>query len=88
MLPSRAPGGGYQRQAGVGAEGTDDYAEGHAWGGVQGQWRDTPILGWPMKCSKHFQNCHCRATIHKTLRITPVMEAGISVHAWTLEEIV
>ena len=26
--------------------------------------------------------------IHKTLRVTPVMEAGISDHVWTLEEIV
>ena len=25
--------------------------------------------------------------IHKTLRVTPVMQAGISDHVWTLEEI-
>jgi len=25
--------------------------------------------------------------IHKTLRVTPAMEAGISEHVWTLEEI-
>lgn len=25
--------------------------------------------------------------IHKTLRVTPAMEAGISDHVWTLEEI-
>jgi len=28
----------------------------------------------------------CR--IHKTLRVTPVMEAGIADHVWSLEEIV
>jgi hypothetical protein len=27
------------------------------------------------------------ARIHKTLRVTPAMEAGISRHVWTLEEI-
>jgi hypothetical protein len=26
--------------------------------------------------------------IHKTLRVTPAMQAGISDHVWTLEEIV
>lgn len=25
--------------------------------------------------------------IHKTLRVTPAMEAGITGHVWTLEEI-
>jgi len=28
----------------------------------------------------------CR--IHKTLRVTPAMEAGISDHVWSLEEII
>jgi hypothetical protein len=28
------------------------------------------------------------ARIHKTLRVTPAMEAGISRHVWTIEEIV
>jgi hypothetical protein len=28
----------------------------------------------------------CR--IHSTLRVTPAMEAGITVHAWTLEELI
>jgi len=27
------------------------------------------------------------ASIHKTLRVTPAMEAGVSNHIWTLEEI-
>jgi hypothetical protein len=27
------------------------------------------------------------ARIHKTLRITPAMAAGLSDHAWSLEEI-
>ncbi len=28
------------------------------------------------------------ARIHKTLRVTPAMEAGVSTHVWTIEEIV
>jgi hypothetical protein len=28
------------------------------------------------------------ARVHQTLRVTPAMEAGISDHVWTLEEIV
>ena len=28
------------------------------------------------------------ARIHKTLRVTPAMEAGLADHVWTLEEIV
>jgi hypothetical protein len=28
------------------------------------------------------------ARIHQTLRVTPAMEAGISNHVWSLEEIV
>jgi hypothetical protein len=28
------------------------------------------------------------ARIHKTLRVTPAMEAGVSDHVWSLEEIV
>lgn len=27
------------------------------------------------------------AKIHKTLRVTPAMQAGVSDHVWTLEEI-
>jgi hypothetical protein len=27
------------------------------------------------------------ARIHKTLRVTPAMEAGVTDHVWTLEEI-
>ena len=27
------------------------------------------------------------ARIHKTLRVTPAMEAGLTDHVWTLEEI-
>jgi hypothetical protein len=35
----------------------------------------------------HFMHCNfCR--IHKTLRVTPAMEAGIADHVWTPEEIV
>jgi hypothetical protein len=28
------------------------------------------------------------ASVHQSLRVTPAMEAGISVHFWTLQEIV
>lgn len=28
------------------------------------------------------------ARIHKSLRVTPAMEAGVSDHVWTLEEMV
>jgi hypothetical protein len=28
------------------------------------------------------------ARIHKTLRVTPAMEAGVSDHMWSLDEIV
>ena len=28
------------------------------------------------------------ARIHQTLRVTPAMEAGVTDHVWTLEEIV
>jgi len=28
------------------------------------------------------------AKIHQTLRVTPAMEAGISDHVWTVEELV
>jgi IS1 family transposase len=35
----------------------------------------------------HFMYCNF-ARIHQTLRVTPAMEAGISNHAWSIEEIV
>ncbi len=34
----------------------------------------------------HFMHCNF-ASIHKSLRITPAMAAGISDHVWDLEEI-
>jgi hypothetical protein len=35
----------------------------------------------------HFMHYNfCR--IHQTLRVTPAMEAGISDHVWTIEEVV
>jgi hypothetical protein len=37
--------------------------------------------------SLHFMYYNfCR--LHKTLRVTPAMEAGITQHVWTIEEIV
>ena len=48
--------------------------------------------------SKKVENLECAvalhfmyynfARVHKTLRVTPAMEAGIADHVWTLEEIV
>ena len=35
----------------------------------------------------HFMNYNF-ARIHKTLRVTAAMEAGIAKHVWSLEEIV
>ena len=41
-------------------------------------------------CSEHqdktLRNLNCKR-VHKSLRVTPAMEAGISDHVWTLEEI-
>lgn len=39
-------------------------------------------LGWDEKRGAE------PARIHKTLRVTPAMEAGIVKHVWSLEEIV
>jgi len=36
--------------------------------------------------SLHFM-CYNFARIHKTLRVAPAMEAGVSDHLWSLEEI-
>ena len=38
-------------------------------------------------CAIHFLYYNF-GRIHKTLRVTPAMEAGISDHVWSLEEIV
>jgi hypothetical protein len=35
----------------------------------------------------HFMH-HNFARVHKTLRVTPAMEAGLENHVWSLEEIV
>ena len=32
----------------------------------------------------HYNFCR----VHKTLRVTPAMEAGLSHHVWTIEELV
>lgn len=37
--------------------------------------------------SLHFMHCNF-ARIHKTLKVTPAMRAGIAAHVWTIEEIV
>jgi hypothetical protein len=39
-----------------------------------------------MAVALHFAYCSfCRA--HKTLRVTPAMEAGIADHVWTIAEL-
>src|ERR1022692_3610011 len=35
----------------------------------------------------HFMYCNY-ARIHQTLRVTPAMEAGLSDHAWSIEELI
>ena len=35
----------------------------------------------------HFMYCNY-VRIHQTLRVTPAMEAGLSDHAWTIQELV
>ena len=34
----------------------------------------------------HYMHYNC-CRIHKTLRVTPAMEAGLTDHVWTLEEV-
>jgi hypothetical protein len=35
----------------------------------------------------HFMHCNF-VRVHKTLRVTPAMEAGIADHVWSMEELV
>jgi hypothetical protein len=39
-----------------------------------------------MVAISHAYYTFCR--VHQTLRVTPVMEAGLADHVWTLEELV
>jgi len=34
------------------------------------------------------QVCRSSARVHQTRRVTPAMEAGVSDHVWSIEEIV
>jgi len=36
-------------------------------------------------CALHFAYYFCR--IHKSLRVTPAMEAGLTDHVWTIAEL-
>jgi hypothetical protein len=38
------------------------------------------------KCGVFMHHNFCR--IHRTLRVTPVMEAGLSDHVWEIDELV
>lgn len=64
--------GGYKAAGRAVRIGTDDCGEGHAGGGVQGQWRDTPIPGQSSKYPNHFKNClpsdkpHLKQTQYET----------------------
>jgi hypothetical protein len=51
-------------------------------------WRGIPkkIENLEYSVALHFMYYNF-ARIHKTLRVTPAMEAGVSDHVWTLEEI-
>lgn len=65
---------------------------------VPGCWQECqgakvpPCLGAGVKVPRHLVVLHfmhynfCR--IHKTLRVTPAMEAGIASHVWSVEEII
>jgi hypothetical protein len=44
-----------------------------------------------MRCFKRFTATprkEAKSAIRQTLRVTPAMEAGVSDHVWTIEEIV
>jgi len=38
--------------------------------------------------SEHFGRGHNFCRVHQTFRLTPAMEAGLTDHVWTLEELV
>ena len=58
--------------------------------------RKNVIPEWPKSSSKKLENhCHALALyfvwynfarLHKTLRVTPAMEAGLADQAWTMED--
>ena len=45
------------------------------------------VENWEHAVAIHFMNYNF-ARIHKTLRVTPAMKAGVAKHVWSLEEIV
>lgn len=46
-----------------------------------------PEIGKACRAYHHFMHYNfCR--IHQTLRVTPAMEAGLSDHVWTVEELI
>jgi hypothetical protein len=47
--------------------------------------RNNLTMRMGMRRFTRLTNAFCR--IHKTLRVTPAMEAGISNHVWSLEEL-
>ena len=65
---------------------------------IQGDPVFNPRLGLTNGFSKKIHNHYCAtmlhfmfynfARIHQTLRVTPAMEAGVSNHVWSIEEIV
>lgn len=54
--------------------------------GHPGTVRSVPLARDDRKFQRRLNFPFCR--IHKTLRVTPAMEAGITDHFWTVEEIV
>jgi hypothetical protein len=52
--------------------------------GLQGQRRDRRLVSNAVAIWFMYYN-FCR--VHSTLRVTPAMEAGISDHVWTIEEL-
>jgi hypothetical protein len=47
---------------------------------ARGTWRNKAAI------ALHYMHYNF-ARIHKTLRVTPAMEAGVADHVWSLEEI-
>ena len=50
------------------------------------QWRQTAPREEEAAIALHYMHYNF-ARIHKTLRVTPAMEAGVADHVWSLEEI-
>jgi hypothetical protein len=46
------------------------------------------VAGMPTSTFSAIHMCYNFCRVHQTLRVTPAMEAGISLHVWRIVEIV